>query len=140
MYSLKLMPILSFLMLAIACGGGETIVPPAPSATAVQSIEPTAEVVVPPTTEFRVVRADKGADGRYNAGLDHQEQGRLEEAIAEYDEAIKLNPEFAAALKNRGVAYGELGQVGRAIQDYQPVISLNSEDAVAYINLGLLFH
>ena len=96
--------------------------------------------MVPPTTEFRVVRANKGADGRYNTGLDHQEQGRLEEAIAEYDEAIKLNPEFAAALKNRGVAYGELGQVGRAIQDYQPVISLNSEDAVAYINLGLLFH
>ena len=87
-----------------------------------------------------MVRADKGADGRYNAGLDHQEQGRLEEAIAEYDEAIKLNPEFAAALKNRGVAYGELGQVGRAIQDYQTVISLNSEDVVAYTNLGLLFH
>ena len=50
-----------------------------------------------------MVRADKGADGRYNAGLDHQEQARLEEAIAEYDEAIKLNPEFAAALKNLGL-------------------------------------
>ncbi len=87
-----------------------------------------------------MVGADKGVDGRYNAGLDHQEQGRLEEAIAEYDEAIKLNPEFAAAFKNRGVVYGELGQVGRAIQDYQTAISLNSEDAVAYINLGLLFH
>ena len=96
--------------------------------------------MVPSTTEFRVVRADKGANGPYNAGLDHQEQDRLEQAIAEYDEAIKLNPEFAEALKNRGVAYGELGQVGRAIQDYQTVISLNSEDAVAYINLGLLFH
>ena len=137
MYSLNLMPILSVLMLAIACVGWETIVPQAP---AVHSIEPTAEVVVPPTTAFRVVRAYKGADERYNAGLDHQEQGRSEEAIAEYDEAIKLNPEFAAAIKNRGVAYGELGQVGRAIQDYQTVVSLNSEDAVAYINLGLLLH
>ena len=50
-----------------------------------------------------MVRADKGADGRYNAGLDYQEQGSLEEAIAEYDEAIKLNPEFAAALKIGGL-------------------------------------
>ena len=61
--------------------------------------------------------AEEAADGglseaekHYNAGVDLQEQGRLEEAIAEYDEAIRLNPQDTDASVNRGVAYRDLGQ------------------------------
>ena len=53
-----------------------------------------------------------------NAGIELQNQGRHEEAIAKYDEAIRLNPQDALAYYNRGNAYEDLGQTQRAIQDY----------------------
>ena len=56
------------------------------------------------------------AEQHYNAGVELQEQGRLEEAIAEYDEAIRLDPQDADVYNNRGIAYDELGQLQRAIQ------------------------
>ena len=55
------------------------------------------------------------AEERYNAGVDLQEEGRLLEAIAEYDEAIRLDPELAGAYVNRGAAYDDLGQLDRSI-------------------------
>ena len=58
------------------------------------------------------------AGQHHNAGVELQEQGRLEEAIAEYDEAIHLDPKYALAYSNRGSAYGDLGQHQRAIRDY----------------------
>ena len=44
------------------------------------------------------------AEERYNAGVELQEQGSLEEAISEYDEAIRLDPQLADAYNNRGLA------------------------------------
>ncbi len=64
------------------------------------------------------------ADIHYNAGVELQEQGRLQEAIAEYDEAIRLDPEYADAYINRGVAYFNLGQLERAIRDFDEAILL----------------
>ena len=57
------------------------------------------------------------AEEHHNAGADLQEQGRLEEAIAEYDEAIRLDPQYSAAYNNRGAAYLDLGWHRRAIED-----------------------
>ncbi len=36
--------------------------------------------------------------------------GHLAEAIEDYDEAIRLDPQFASAYVNRGIAYRRLGQ------------------------------
>ena len=38
------------------------------------------------------------AEKQYNAGLEFQEQGKLHEAIAKYDLAIRLDPEYAKAV------------------------------------------
>lgn len=66
-------------------------------------------------------------------------QGHLEEAISEYDEAIRLNPEYAYAYYNRGTAYYYLGQLERGIQDYDEAIRLNPEDALAYANRAQVY-
>ena len=76
------------------------------------------------------------ADAHYNAGAGFQSQGRFEDAIAEYDEAIKLHPEFARAYNNRGTAYERLAQYQRAIQDYDQAIRLDPAHALAYNNRG----
>jgi tetratricopeptide (TPR) repeat protein len=75
----------------------------------------------------------------YNAGVELQEQGRQREAIAEYDEAIRLDPEYTEAYNNRGSAYAGLGQYQRAIQDFDEAIRLNPEYAEAYYNRGLTY-
>jgi len=79
------------------------------------------------------------AEKHYNAGVELQEQGRYEEAIAEYDEVIRLNPQLALAYGNRGGAYSDLGQLQRAIQDYDEAISLNPHYAKAYVNRALAY-
>ena len=49
-----------------------------------------------------------------------------QEAIQDYDEAIRLNPQFALAYFNRGLAYQELDQHLLATRDYDEAIRLDT--------------
>jgi Flp pilus assembly protein TadD len=42
----------------------------------------------------------------------------LEQAIADYTEAIRVDPSYADAYYNRGAAYEKLGQTADAEADY----------------------
>ncbi|MBD2414178.1 tetratricopeptide repeat protein [Nostoc calcicola FACHB-3891] len=59
-------------------------------------------------------------------------------AIEDYNEAIKINPNFAKAYYNRGNAHYDLGEKQEAIEDYNQAIKLNSKYAEAYYQHGLL--
>ena len=79
------------------------------------------------------------AEGRYRTGVDLQEQGRLEEAIAAYNESINLDPQLSAGYavyNNRSRSYAELDQHQRAIQDLDEAIRLIPQYAAAYNNRG----
>jgi Tfp pilus assembly protein PilF len=60
----------------------------------------------------------------------HKEQDEL--AVQDYDQAIRLKPDYAAAFTNRGVAYDEAYQYDRAIQDYDQAIRLAPGNAAAF--------
>ena len=77
------------------------------------------------------------AEQHFNAGFELQEEGRLTEAILDYDEAIGLEPQFTQAYNNRGIAYDDLGQYQRAIQDFDEAIRLDPEFAEAYANRAI---
>ena len=62
--------------------------------------------------------------------------GQYAEAIADYDKAIKLNPDLAVVYNNRGNAKFELDQHAEAIADYDKAIKLNPDLAEAYNNRG----
>ena len=79
------------------------------------------------------------AEKHLNTGLKLASQGKLKEAIAEYDEAIRLNPYFAIVFNNRGLIYNRLGQFQRAIQDYDEAIRLNPYFAITFNNRGLIY-
>ena len=51
-------------------------------------------------------------------------QGQYDEAIKNYDEAIRLNPQLAEAYNNRGLAYGFQGKKAEAIADFEKFITL----------------
>lgn len=76
------------------------------------------------------------SEERYSSGANLQNQGHLEEAISEYDEAIRLDPQFAVAYNNRGNAYAGLGQYEKAIADLDEAIRLRPKVALAYNNRG----
>ena len=65
---------------------------------------------------------------------DKPEMDKLGSAIDDYDEAIRLDPQFASAYYNRGLAYQRLGQSERAIKDFNEAIRLNPQYAAAYNN------
>ena len=79
------------------------------------------------------------AEKHNNAGAANHSQGRFEETIAEYDEAIRLNPLLTVAYNNRGLAYIRLGKHRRAINDLNEAIRLNPNDAAVHSNRGLAY-
>lgn len=58
--------------------------------------------------------------------------------LAEYDEAIRLNPSSAKAYFNRGKARASLDQDPSAIADYNRAIQLNPNFAETYFHRGCL--
>ena len=64
------------------------------------------------------------AEQHYNFGTSAQDSRHYIQAMKEYSEAIRLDPEYAMAYYNRGYAYYDLGQHERAIQDYNEAVRL----------------
>src|SRR5208282_4610072 len=63
-------------------------------------------------------------------------EGQYDSAIQDYDEAIRLEPDFAYPFNNRGLASLLEGQYDRAIQDYDQAIRLKSDYGLAFNNRG----
>jgi tetratricopeptide (TPR) repeat protein len=59
-------------------------------------------------------------------------QGKIQEAIYHYNEAILINPNFVNAYYLRGNAYNNLGQYKLAIDDYNKAIQLELDPHVIY--------
>jgi len=75
----------------------------------------------------------------FEKGNDYFKQGDYQKAIEQYDEAIRLNPQYAKAYYNRGIAYYYLSQYEQAIQDFGEAIRLNPQYAEAYNNRGFAY-
>src|SRR6266516_688777 len=61
-------------------------------------------------------------------------------AIADYDQAIKLNSDSALIFNNRGSAHQHKGDYERAIQDYEQAIRLDPSSARAFNDRGRVNH
>jgi tetratricopeptide (TPR) repeat protein len=77
---------------------------------------------------------NKRAIAYNNLGLAWLQKGDFDRAIASFDEAIRLDPEYSHAYTNRGVAWGEKGEYDRAIADYDQAIRLNPTESVSWNN------
>lgn len=57
-------------------------------------------------------------------------------AVAAYDRAIQMQPDFAAAYKGRGIAHKRMQQPEAALADFGKAIELDPQDAEAYVERG----
>jgi tetratricopeptide (TPR) repeat protein len=62
-----------------------------------------------------------------------------QKAIADYTEAIRLDPQNANAYNNRGLSYKNLEEYDQAIADVNEAIRLNPEDAFSYQIRGVSY-
>jgi protein O-mannosyl-transferase len=80
--------------------------------------------------------------GNYSAylslGTDLQAQGKLEEAIACYSEALRFKPSHASAHNNLGTALAAQGKLDEAIPHFQAAVRIRPEYSDAFNNLGVL--
>ena len=74
-----------------------------------------------------------------NRGIAWHTKGDNDRAIADYTEAIRLNPKDALAYDNRGTAWRDKGNRERALADYNIAIRLNLNNAAAFNNRGNLW-
>ena len=81
------------------------------------------------------------AEAYFWLGWLYQEpMGNNDQAIANYDQALQLKPDWAEAYNNRGLAYYNKGDYDDAIADYDQALQLKPDYAVAYNNRGLAYY
>lgn len=81
----------------------------------------------------------KTAEACFNEGKTFYENKKYDQAIASYDEAIKLNPKLIKAFNSRGIAYMVKGQFDQAIADFSRAIELDPNYGKAYNNRAVAF-
>jgi tetratricopeptide (TPR) repeat protein len=72
-----------------------------------------------------------------NRGVAYRVKENYAQAIHDFNEAIRLVPEFANAFNNRGVAYRNMGDLDRALADYDQAIRIEPDYIAAIYNRGL---
>jgi tetratricopeptide (TPR) repeat protein len=72
-------------------------------------------------------------------GAAHLLKGETDQAIADFGEAIRLNPKSASAFNSRGDAWLHKGDLDRALADFDQAIGLNPSYAQPHLNRGLVF-
>jgi tetratricopeptide (TPR) repeat protein len=72
----------------------------------------------------------------YNRGLALLERGEHGRAIADFDDAIRLDPLSARAFNNRGSAWYAKGDLDRALADFTRALALDPSYALAFNNHG----
>jgi formylglycine-generating enzyme required for sulfatase activity/Tfp pilus assembly protein PilF len=74
-----------------------------------------------------------------NRGNAYTSKGEYELAIQDYDESIKLNPNYAKPLNNRGVAYQKRGDYDLALKDFDAAIDIDPNYADAFANRAEIY-
>ena len=89
------------------------------------------------TTEPEAAR--QAAEDFYYSALDHYAEGRLTEAIADYEAAIASDPTFLDAMHGLARAYQDSEDYDRAIAAAIRITELDPDDVLAHTSLSILY-
>lgn len=77
--------------------------------------------------------------GHLSAGNAYMEEGKLDDAISAYQQALKIAPNNLNAHMNLGIAYQKKELWDQAIAEYEKTIQLAPDLTAAHNNLGLTY-
>jgi tetratricopeptide (TPR) repeat protein len=84
-----------------------------------------------------VAKCPDNARAHYNLGVILTSLSRSQEAITEYEAALRINPNYAEAHVNLGNALSQApGHLPEAITEYEAALRINPNYAEAHVNLG----
>ena len=83
--------------------------------------------------------ADLKVQNYYNSGLAYYHSNHIEKAIAAYQKAIELEPNFAEAYGGLGVIYWRTGNLNDAIRHCQKAIKIAPENIEFHQNLTRIY-
>jgi protein involved in polysaccharide export with SLBB domain len=97
------------------------------------AVRPRRSQAEPPLTSFKPPSREAIAEAKklYKAGEKYGNLGRFAEAANSFEQALKLNPEYADAYLGLGHAYYDLHQWKPAIENLQQALTLNPKDKFA---------
>lgn len=72
-------------------------------------------------------------------GTAYAKDGKIDRAIEDFGESLKLRPGFPGALYHRGNAFFKLGDIRRAIEDYDQAISRSANFLEAIHHRGIAY-
>jgi len=73
-----------------------------------------------------------------NLGKALKYEGRLDEAIAHYQQALQIHPDYQKAHNNLAVVLSKQGRKNQAMDHYLKALRINPDSAETYYNLGNL--
>ena len=107
------------------------------------SVENNSELVAVSTKSDRAIALESfnGEDAGfyYGRGTDYAKQGKLQQAISDYNRAVEIDPQFAKAYFGRGFVYAKQGKNELALADYDQAIQLDPKLANVYYNRALIY-
>ena len=89
-------------------------------------------------TRMRASFPDTLANSWNNLGLIAAREGRTDEAIGYFAQALQLSPEHVVALENLGSAYRQRKDWDKARQSFERALAVSPDDAEANYGLGMV--
>ncbi len=86
-----------------------------------------------------VKKSPDGALPHNNLGCALQTRGQIDEAIEQYQIALKLKPDNADANNNLGSAFYSKGWINKAMEQYQALLIMHPNYTRTIINVGIIF-
>ena len=85
----------------------------------------------------KLIRDDPGDHDSHDAlAVRYHRLGRTENAIAHFEESLRLAPDFVVGHYNYGTVLAALGRLGDAVDHLSQVVRLEPDHAAAHNNLG----
>ena len=135
---LLLAPILVLFMVLAACGGDDAA--PTPTPTSRIPVLPTATLDTSPTSTVAPTRTPLPEYlVRFGLGQRLYRDGRVQEAIQQYNESIRLNPDFDEVYNDRGAAFMTIRQFEQAIEDFNEAIRRDPTAGGFYANRAMAY-
>jgi len=75
----------------------------------------------------------------YDQGVDLFADGKLEDALACYEQALAIDPAYVDAWHAMAMAYNELGRHDRAIEAGKRLVELTPDDVLAHTSLSRFY-